>query len=133
MVRFHWRIVVNALALWLVDAMMSTVWVDTEGNGLVGRTLTYLVIGLMLAVVNSVIKPLAHIIAVPLYVLTIGLFALITNALMLELVSWLSRKMGVGFYVDTFGSAVLAGLVLAILAAIISIPFKQRGPHSRSR
>ena len=128
MVRFHWRIVICALALWLVDALMSTVTVETEGNGVVGQVLIYLVIGLLLAIVNSVIKPLAHILALPLYVLTLGLFVLITNALMLELVSWLSRKMGIGLYIDSFGSAVLAGLALAIITALISIPFKERKP-----
>jgi len=128
MVRFHWRIVICALALWLVDALMSTVTVETEGNGVVGQVLIYLVIGLLLAVINSVVKPLAHILALPLYVLTLGLFALVTNALMLELVSWLSRKMGIGMYVDSFGSAILAGLALAIITALISIPFKERKP-----
>jgi len=128
MVRFHWRIVINALALWLVDALMSTVTVETEDNGMVSRVLVYLVIGLLLAVVNSVVKPLAHLVALPLYVLTLGLFALVTNALMLELVSWLSRKMGIGMYVDSFGSAILAGLALAMITALISIPFKQRVP-----
>ena len=126
MVPFYWRIVINALALWLVDALMSSITVDTKGNGVVGQVLIYLVIGLLLGVINSVVKPLTHMVAIPLYILTLGLFALITNALMLELVSWLSRKMGIGLYVASFGSAIWASLVLAILAALIAIPFKKR-------
>ena len=132
MVPFGWRIVVNALAVWLVDALMKTVEVDTGDNGVVGQVLIYLVIGLLLTIVNSLLKPLAHIVAIPLYILTLGLFALVTNALMLLLVSWVSRQMGIGLYVNSFGSAVLAGLWLAILAAIISIPFKRRAPQRYS-
>ena len=129
MVPFGWKIVVNALAVWLVDALMKTVEVDTGDNAVVGQVLIYLVIGLLLSIVNSLLKPLAHIVAIPLYILTLGLFALVTNALMLQLVSWISRQMGIGLYVRSFGSAVLAGLWLAILAAIISIPFKRRAPR----
>jgi len=128
MVAFGWRIVINAIAIWLVDSFMRTISVDTGNDGVVGKVLVYLVIGLILALINSLLKPLAHIIAIPLYILTLGLFALITNALMLLLVSWLSQKMGVGLHVESFGTAVLAGLWLAILTALISIPFKRRKP-----
>jgi putative membrane protein len=130
MVAFGWRIVVNAIALWIVDAMWGSMRVVTDGhvviNDLLTRILAYLIIGLILALVNALVKPLVHIVAFPLYVLTVGLFSLIANALLLELVSWLTGKMGVGLEIESFGTAVGAALVLAILAALISIPFRKR-------
>jgi putative membrane protein len=125
MVPFGWRIVVNALALWIVDGLWSSIWLVGHADGLVGKILTYLVTGLVLAVVNSVVKPLAKILAFPLYILTLGLFGLVINAAMLGLVSWISGLIGVGLHVDGFWTAVWAGLVLAILTALISIPFRR--------
>jgi uncharacterized membrane protein YvlD (DUF360 family) len=52
------------------------------------------------------------------------LFALIVNALMLELVSWLTSGTPLGLHIADFPSAIGAGLVLAILTALISIPFR---------
>jgi putative membrane protein len=126
MVPFGWRIVVNALALWIVDGLWGSIHLQGQADGLLGKVVVYLVLGLILAIVNSVIKPLAQVIAFPLYILTLGLFALITNALMLELVSWISGLIDVGLRVDNFATAIGAGLVLAILTALISIPFRKR-------
>ncbi|MDR1825949.1 MAG: phage holin family protein [Bifidobacteriaceae bacterium] len=130
MVAFGWRIVVNAIALWIVDALWGSMRVVTNGhvlvNDLLTRILAYLVIGLVLALVNAIVKPLVHVVALPLYILTVGLFSLIANALLLKLVSWLTGHMGVGLQIDSFGTAVGAALVLAILTAIISIPFRKR-------
>jgi len=132
-VPFGWRIVINALALWLVDALMTSVWIEKDSDGIIASIAIYLVLGLVLAVINTIVKPIAHFIAFPLYILTLGLFVLVTNALMLELVSWLSQKMGIGLHVDSFGAAIWAALILAILTALISIPFKRRVDPGQSQ
>jgi putative membrane protein len=133
MVPFGWRIIINALALWIVDGLWGSISVDQTNDGLVTRVLVYLVIGLIIALVNSVVKPLAKVIAFPLYILTLGLFALITNAAMLELVSWISGLIDLGLRVDNFSTAIGAGLVLAILTALLSIPFRKKSASSRGR
>ncbi|MDR0433129.1 MAG: phage holin family protein [Bifidobacteriaceae bacterium] len=121
---FFSRVVVTAVALWIVDALWNSIWVTPQGEGAVGMIAVYLVVGLLLVLVNSIVKPVIKVLALPLYLLTLGLFALVVNAGMLELVSWLTSGTPLGLHIADFASAVGAALVLAILTALISIPFK---------
>jgi putative membrane protein len=126
--------VVNAIALFLLDALMDGVFVVTDapseavltsGSPAVTRVVVYLVVGLLLALVNTVVKPLVKTLALPLYILTLGAFALVVNGLMLLLVSKLSTLVGFGLNVGGLGSAILAAIVLSVLTAVVSIPFKK--------
>jgi putative membrane protein len=123
-VSFFSRVAVNAIALWILDGLWHSIWVTPQGTGVVGTILVYLVVALVLALVNAIVKPVVRVLALPLYVLTLGLFALVVNALMLELVSWLTSATPLGLHIANFPSAIGAGLVLAILTALISIPFR---------
>ena len=87
-----------------------------------------LVVGLVLALVNSLIKPVARFLAFPLYVLTFGLFALVVNGAMLLLTSAITdRLVGVGaqagltlgLHVDSFGSAILGSILVSIASALV--------------
>jgi putative membrane protein len=120
------RVVVSAVALWIVDAFFDSIWVTPLGGGALDKVAVYAVIGLVLTLVNSIIKPVVKVLAIPAMILTLGLFALVVNAAMLELVSWITTKTPIGLHIGSFGSAVWAGLVLAILTALLSIPFKPR-------
>jgi putative membrane protein len=97
---------VTALGLWLVTRIVPGVSVLSKR----GLWQAALVLGL----VNAIIKPVLWFLTFPLTVLTFGLFALVVNALMLQLTAWLVAD----FRVKGFGSALLAALVLAILALI---------------
>jgi putative membrane protein len=121
---FVTKVAVNAIALWIVDGLWHSIWVTPQGQGVGGMILVYLVVALVLSLVNAVVKPVLKVLALPLYVLTLGLFALIVNAAMLELVSWLTSGTPLGLHIADFPSAIGAGLVLAILTALISIPFR---------
>jgi putative membrane protein len=100
--------------------------VTPKDRSLLGDIAVYLVVGLILALVNAVIKPVIRILTLPLYIITFGLFALIVNAAMLELVSKLTSLTSIGLHIETFGTAVLASLLLSILTLLISIPFRSR-------
>jgi putative membrane protein len=128
MAGFFARVVVGSVALWIIDALFNSIWVTPLDGGPLDRVVTYLVIGLVLALVNSIIKPIVKVLALPLVILTAGLFALVVNAAMLELVSWITTKTEIGLHIESFWSAVWAGLVLAILTAILSIPMKTARP-----
>jgi putative membrane protein len=57
--------------------------------------------------------------SVPFTVITLGLFLIVVNALMLELASWLSRNiLHAGIAIDTFGSAILGAIIISIVCAI---------------
>lgn len=99
-----------AVAVWLIDDITLT------GDDTGGKTLTLILVALIFGVVNFVVKPLVKLFALPLLVLTLGLFTLVINALMLLLTSWLADKADLNFHVDGFWTAVLGGLVVSIVA-----------------
>jgi putative membrane protein len=99
-----------AVAAWLVSGIAFT------GSDLSERTLTLIVVALIFGVVNFVVKPLLSLLSLPLLVLTLGLFTLVINALMLMLTSWVSDNFDVAFHVDGFGAAFLGGLIVSIVA-----------------
>ncbi|MFC4495529.1 phage holin family protein [Streptomyces ovatisporus] len=99
-----------AVATWLVSG------VEVTGTGTGEKTLTLIIVALIFGVVNFVVKPLLKFFSMPLLILTLGLFTLVINALMLMLTSWVSEQVDVNFHVDGFGSAFLGGLVISIVA-----------------
>jgi putative membrane protein len=128
------RVAANAIALWIVDGLWRSVWVTPQGEGAVGTALVYVLVALVLVLVNAIVKPVIKVLALPLYILTLGLFALVVNATMLEVVSWLTSATPLGLHIADFGSAIGAALVLAILTALISIPFRAaRSPRGQRR
>ena len=82
--------------------------------GLLPPVLTALVLG----IVNAFIRPILVIFALPLLILTLGLFMLVINALMLCFVSWLMQP---HFQVDSFGAAVLGALVISLISGALNL------------
>ena len=120
--RFLVRLVINAFALWLTTLIALGVHVKPYGNGDVLATiLTYLLVALVFGIVNGVIGNLVRIVAFPLYILTLGLLALVVNALLLLLVAWLSTLVGFGLIIDNFWSGFWGALVLGIISWLIGI------------
>jgi putative membrane protein len=75
---------------------------------------------LALALVNAIVKPVATVLALPLTIVTMGIFYLVVNALMLELASGLSLELfGSGIEIDSFGAAVMGAIVISIASMII--------------
>jgi putative membrane protein len=102
------RLVVNAIALLLVEYLIPGVHVSGIGAALLAA--------LILGIVNAVLKPILVILSLPLEILTLGLFTLIINAALFYLVA----KLGIGLSVDNFGAAFLGALVLSIVSFILS-------------
>ena len=96
------RLLVVAFAVWVVAAVLPGVQVR-------GEPVDYLVIAVIFAVVNLLVKPVVTLLSLPFVVLTLGLFLLVVNAAMFGLTAALTDRMTV----DGFGTAVLAGLIVA--------------------
>jgi putative membrane protein len=112
----------NLLLRWLAAAV--AVWAAVHllpGITYDGRFTTLLVVALMLGLVNSLVRPLLKALSCGLIVLTLGLFLLVINALMLYLASWLSRSLGYGFHVDGFLTAVLGSLIISLVSWGLSL------------
>ena len=110
----------NAAGLWLAARFMSGLTVPGDQSA-VHTWVNLIVVGLILALVNSLVKPVVKTLALPIYVLTFGLFALVVNGAMLMLTSWLTDKVSwlgagsgvqLGLHVATFGTAVGAAIIV---------------------
>ena len=114
MTRILAKIAVNAVALWVATIVVPKV--SLSGDGL-GKTLgSFLIVGAIVGVVNAVIKPVVTFFAFPFVILTLGLFTIVVNALMLEIVDWASNKLGISFdsgpfFWSTLGAALVVSLV----------------------
>ncbi|MBW3657856.1 MAG: phage holin family protein [Actinobacteria bacterium] len=105
------KLLATAAGLWVAVAVVSGL--EYEGDWV-----TFVVLALILAVVNAVLKPLAKALSFPLILLTLGLFLLVVNALMLGIVVWLSGRMDLGLTADGFASIFLGALVISVISWI---------------
>lgn len=118
-------IVLNAIALWLTTLILSggltvTAYEETQ----LALVVTYLLLALVWGLVNSIIGKIVRIVSLPLYCLTLGLFAIVVNGFLFWLVAWLSDLAGFGLSIENFwwamGGALLMGLFSAILNGIFT-------------
>jgi putative membrane protein len=96
--------------------------VSVEGGG-IGKTIgSLVVVGALFGLINTFIKPVVKFFSFPFYILTLGLFAFVVNAVMLEIVDWLSDRIGITF--DTgpfFWSTLGAAIVITFVSMILNI------------
>jgi putative membrane protein len=109
---FVLRLLVNAAALWVATQIVS-------GVRFTGSWLTLFGVALVFGVVNAIIKPLTKVLTFPLIILTLGLFLLVINSLMLMLTSAVSGALGLGFSVRDFWAAFWGALVVSVVNAVL--------------
>jgi putative membrane protein len=108
----HW--ILNAAALWVAAALIP----GLDFTGGPGRLL---LVAAVFGVVNSTLRPLLTILTCPLIVVTLGLFTLVINALMLMVTGWLSESWNLGFAVSGFWAAFFGGLVVGLVSMLLSL------------
>ncbi|MET9731772.1 phage holin family protein [Streptomyces sp. NPDC006458] len=104
-----------AVAVWLLDKITLTG--DSTGK----KIGTLLLVALLFGLVNFLVKPVVNLLSLPLMVLTLGLFTLVVNALMLLLTSWLADQLDLSFHVEGFWTAVLGGLIISIVSWALNV------------
>jgi|YelNatPaOPRAMG01_1025707.scaffolds.fasta_scaffold13446_3 putative membrane protein len=102
------RWLVLTIAICLVPYIIQGISVSNFGYALLAA--------LILGILNLIIKPIIQIITLPINIITLGLFTLVINAILLEMVAWLVP----GFYVATFWSAIWGGLIISIVSGILN-------------
>lgn len=116
--RFLLRVLVNAAALgiatWLFSGISLTGGSDQE------KVITVLLVALIFGIVNAIVKPLFRIVTIPIILLTLGIFLLIINALLLMFTSWLAGVFGLGWHVDGFWTALWGSIVISIVSFILN-------------
>ncbi|MEY4457981.1 MAG: hypothetical protein RIS25_574 [Actinomycetota bacterium] len=121
MVRLVVGILINAAGLWVADFFVDGISMVPFGPGDSDPALTYLVVALIFSIVNGVIGTFIRIVAFPIYILTLGLVALVINGSLLLLVAAISDALGFGLIIDGFGWAVLGSLVLSLCNWILGV------------
>lgn len=106
------RLLVTAASLWVAVRVVP-------GLSFEGGALAFLGVAAVFAVVNAVVRPLTLLLSLPLLLVTLGLFWLVVNGLMLWLTAALSGALGLGFEVRGFWAAVLGALVVSVASWIL--------------
>ncbi len=115
---FLLRLVANMAALAVATWIFSGI--SLSGSDTTSKVLTLLVVALIFGVLNAILKPIFQIVTIPLVLLTLGLFLIVINALMLLLTSWLAGLLNVGWQVDGFWTAVGGAIVVSIVSFIVN-------------
>ena len=120
------RLVINALALWIAINLIP-------GFNFEGSNTSLLIIALIFGFVNALVRPLIVLLTCPLVLLTLGLFVLIINTVMLSLTVWLSgpEVFDLGLTSAGFWTTFLAAIVISIVSGVMSTLLKDDHENRR--
>jgi putative membrane protein len=119
MTNFLIKTLANAAALLVATWLLADITLTGDSTG--RKALTLILVALIFGLVNFVVKPLVKLLSLPVLILSLGLFTLVINALMLLLTSWLADSFDLAFHVEGFWTAVLGGLIVSIVAWILHV------------
>jgi putative membrane protein len=112
--RFLLRLIITAFALWVATQVVP-------GIHYRGSPLALLLVALLFGVVNAFIGGVVKLFTLPITILTLGLFALVINGLLLWITSSLSQSLGLGFQVNGFIPAFWGALVIGLTRAVLNL------------
>jgi putative membrane protein len=116
------RLLVNAAALWVATRLVAGVTYSGGAVPLLG-------VALVFGVMNAILRPIAIVLTFPILIVTLGLFTLVINGLMLLLTSSLSDALGLGFHVGGFWAAFWGALVVSIVSWVLSLVIRDAARH----
>jgi len=109
------RLVINAAALYMAAWFVPGIHL---GEGPNVDVVTLLLAAIIFGLINALIKPIVKLVTCPAYILTLGLFTFIVNALMLQLTALLASG---ALRIDRFLDAIIGGIVISIVSTLLSI------------
>jgi len=107
------RIMINALSIGIAVKLVN-------GITFTGEWWKMIIIGIIFGLVNSLIKPIVAFFSLPLIILTLGIFVIIINALMLFLTAKLSVPFNLGLHIDGFWPALWGAIIISIVSILLS-------------
>ncbi|MBK9710002.1 MAG: phage holin family protein [Kouleothrix sp.] len=117
----RWRQARSIVLRWLISTLsIFAAVVLVPGIEFVGPGWELGIVALVFGLVNIALRPILTLLTCPLVILSLGLFALVINALLLLLTAQIAASFGVQFRVDGFWSAVLGGLVISIASLLLN-------------
>ncbi|QIS06432.1 phage holin family protein [Nocardia brasiliensis] len=116
------RLIINAVAIWLAAAWVDKIDIISPAeNGNVGKVIVLVAVALVFTVVNALVKPVVKLLSLPLVIVTLGLFLLVINALMLWLTAKITETTDYGLRVDGFWAAVIGGVIVSVVNWVLGI------------
>ena len=113
-------LLVNAAALYVATIIVPNLDYDF---GIEGAIWKFLLIALIFGLVNTFVKPILRILTFPITMVTLGLFLLVINALMLMLTASLAKAFDLGFHVDGFWTALFGSIVISLASMVLESIF----------
>lgn len=119
------RLAISAAAFWLATWILPGITLSTDSIPKAAGTLV--AVAVIFGVVNAVLRPIIKTVGCGLYILTLGLVAIVVNGLLFLLASWIAGELDLPFHVDDFWpSAVLGALIVGIASSILNFVVKDR-------
>jgi len=120
------RWLINTLALYVAVQVVDGLHYDKGPVGL-------LIVAAIFGLVNSTLRPILTVLTCPLVLLTLGLFTLVINAVLLMITAWLSAQFDLGFRVDGFWPAFWAGLLIGLVSVFLSLAVGEKEVRGEKR
>ena len=112
------RLLATMAGLWVTIHVVSSISIESSSTS---QTVIILAgVALVFTAVNSIIKPVVTTLAFPLYLLTFGLFALVTNSALFALTGWLSTSLGFPMTTGGFWSCLAGAVITSVVSSIVS-------------
>jgi putative membrane protein len=119
------RWLINTLALYVAVRVMPGFRFD-------GGPWALLAVAALFGIVNSALRPILTVLTCPLVLVTLGLFTLVINAMLLLFTAWLSSQFGLGLRIAGFWSAFWGGLVIGVVSLLLSLLVGERRAEIRT-
>jgi putative membrane protein len=114
------RLVITAVSLWIATLLISGIQLTSDSW--LGKIGTLLAVAVIFGLVNAILRPIIKVIGCGLYVLTLGLIAIVVNGLLFMLTSWIADQFDLPFHVDNFWpSAVLGALLVGLVSWLLNM------------
>ena len=108
------RILINAFAIWLTTMLLSSF-------NFSGSFLNLIIVAIIFGLINALVRPIVKLLTLPINLMTLGLFTLVINTLMLLLTVWLSDSLSLtGGVFQNFLIAFVAAIIISVISTILS-------------
>ncbi|TLG14930.1 phage holin family protein [Nocardia cyriacigeorgica] len=116
------RLIINAFAIWLAATWIDKIDIispEDEGNG--AKIITLLAVAAVFTLINALVKPIVQLLSLPLVIVTLGLFLLVVNALMLWLTAWITEFTDYGLRIDGFWAAFWGAIIVTVVNWLLGV------------
>jgi putative membrane protein len=113
------KVVITAIALWVATLLVDGLEVTADTTA--KRVGTLLAVAVIVGVINAFLKPIIKMLGCAFYVLTLGLFALVVNALLLLLAAWIAERLDLPFDISGFWAAFWGAIIIGVVSWLLDL------------